>query len=184
MKYKKDEVISFMRNRDEFGGLSNMHGAYPITVNGVKFRTSEALYQAMKHPHNPKLQQKIIDEASPITAKQIARSSECRKDWDNIRIPVMHWCLEAKLVCNIETFGELLKKTGKKDIVEISYRDKFWGATPEGDYLVGFNFLGKTLKIVRNRYLISESYSYYKLSPLKMPNFYLLDQPIRTIRRS
>ena len=39
--------------KDEWGALSNMHNDFLLRVNRVQVASSEALYQAMRFPHQP-----------------------------------------------------------------------------------------------------------------------------------
>jgi len=64
----------------------------------------------------------------------------------------MLWVLELKLFWNPETFGDELRKTGKRPIVEISRKDDFWGCKVVGrGQLRGENHLGRLLMKVRGR---------------------------------
>ena len=49
------------------------------------------------------------------------------------------------------SFGKVLLDTKSQDIVELSYKDTFWGAKPtsDGTYLIGQNWLGRCLMAVR-----------------------------------
>lgn len=67
--YKFNECISFRKTSEKYGGLSNMASGYPIVINGIYIKSSEALYQAMRFPHLPEVQMIIINESSPMTAK-------------------------------------------------------------------------------------------------------------------
>ena len=49
-----------------------MAPGYPIKINNEWIKTAEALYQALKYPHNPEIQKKIIFANSPIVAKRIS----------------------------------------------------------------------------------------------------------------
>ena len=44
--YYPAESAVFLKTNERFGGLSNMAPGFPIVLNGVRIRTSEALYQA------------------------------------------------------------------------------------------------------------------------------------------
>src|SRR5688500_12497164 len=109
-----------------------MAGGFPLLVNGVRILTSEALYQACRFPHLPKVQSLIIDQRSPLTAKMKSKPyrSDSRPDWDHIRVKVMRWCLRVKLVQNWHRFSSLLLETDERPIVEESRKDDFWGAKP------------------------------------------------------
>lgn len=79
---RKDSAI-FRKTAERFGGLSNMAAGFPLRVNGVYIRTSEALYQACRFPHLPDVQRLIIAEASPMTAKMKSKPhrKNSRPDW-------------------------------------------------------------------------------------------------------
>ncbi len=138
--------LVFKKTNEEWGGFSNMCAGYPIIVNGVKWLTSEALYQALRFPEHPEIQEIIRSERSPMAAKMKSkpfRSQNSRADWDEIRVQAMWWCLAAKLMANEQTFGDLLLRSKSSDIVEHSHKDKFWGAVKvTDDYLQGQNVLG------------------------------------------
>lgn len=150
-RYESAQCAVFHRVREAFGGLSNMAGGFPLVVNGCVFPTSEALYQAFRFPHRPDLQALIAAQASPMTAKQVARqyNDSTRPDWMSVRVAVMRWCLRAKLIQHPRTFGEILDQTDGMPIVEKSTKDTFWGARPHGSQLIGHNVLGRLLMELR-----------------------------------
>ena len=97
-----------------------------------------------------------MKEKSVEFAKKYAnkfKNTHIRKDWENIKIPVMEWCINLKLLNNLETFGKLLFELEDKPIVEFSKKDNFWGAIPDitGEILTGTNTLGKLLKILYDK---------------------------------
>ena len=49
-EYDRAKSAVFRKTKERFGALSNMAGGFPLHVNGVKIRTSEALYQACRFP--------------------------------------------------------------------------------------------------------------------------------------
>jgi len=181
--YRADEIVSFRKTGEEFGGLSNMAPGYPIHVADVSLRTAEALYQACRFPHIPEIQRIIVGEASPMTAKM--RSKPYRKDsresWDEIRVPIMKWCLRVKLAQNWNRFGDLLERTGDMPIVEDSRKDDFWGAIRnEAGDLRGRNVLGRLLMELRQKWR-TEPESLKNVPPVKIPDFTLLGKDIPTI---
>lgn len=153
-EYNITDVVSFQKTKEKFGGLSNMAGGYSVNINDVIIPTVEHLYQACKFPLFPNIQEEIIAENSPITAKMISRKYNkfVRQDWDDIRIKVMRWVLNIKLSQNWEKFSELLLSTENRPIVELSYRDKIWGAVESGDKFIGVNALGRLLMELRDKY--------------------------------
>ncbi len=181
--YDPAASVVFLKTNERFGGLSNMAPGFPLRVNGVRIRTSEALYQACRFPHLPEVQRKIIDEHSPMTAKMRSKPfrKESRPDWDAVRVKIMRWCLRVKLAQNWREFGRLLLATGDRPIVEQSRKDDFWGAkVAEDGSLVGMNVLGRLLMEVREK-LKSDEASLKSVEPLAIPEFLLLQQPIEMI---
>lgn len=182
--YAPTESVVFLKTNERFGGLSNMAGGFPLRVNGVRIRTSEALYQACRFPHMPGLQRDIIAEASPMTAKMRGKPyrNQSRPDWDAVRVKIMRWCLRVKLAQNWQEFGRLLLATADRPIVEQSRKDDFWGAKVADDgMLVGINVLGRLLMELREQLKGSEADSLRLIEPLPIPEFLLYGQPIERV---
>lgn len=182
--FKIDECITFCKTNEKYGGLSNMAGNYPIYLNGTKILTSEALYQACRFPNYPEIQDEIIRQRSPMTAKDISRKYEryTREDWQQKRIPIMNWCIHLKLVYNWRRFGRLLESTEDKNIVEISYKDNFWGAYKEGIYAIGCNVLGQLLQLTRNDFKENQEKQYITLGLPNVKRFIFLGEYITELR--
>jgi type I restriction enzyme, S subunit len=190
--YQRSECAAFRKTSDRWGGLSNMAAGFPITVNGVAIRTSEALYQACRFPHRPAVQREIIAQASPIAAKMKSRAyqKDSRLDWDVLRVPMMWWSLRVKLACNLAAFGSLLRATNGLPIVEHSPKDHFWGAVPdtpaapdtaEDEILVGRNVLGRLLHLLRDVLDRLGVDAAQAVPPLPITDFLLHGEPIRTV---
>ena len=183
--YHKENSCIFKKNNEEFGALSNMSVKFPLKINGIDIRTTEAIYQASRFPHIPEVQQKIIEAKSPMLVKMISNSNKkhSRQDWDNIRLKIMKWCLQVKLAQNFLTFGSVLNETGLKDIVENSSKDNFWGAIPNEDETVftGKNALGRLLMDLRQAFLEKDNYSLLLVESPQIENFFLMNEPIRNI---
>lgn len=180
-KYIRSDCIVFLKTKENFGGLSNMAGGYPVKVNGIYIRSSEALYQACRFPHLPDVQEKILQQTSPMTAKMKSKPfrKDSRSDWERVRVPIMRWCLRVKLACNIDSFGHLLLETNEKAIVEESRKDHYWGAKPcNGDILVGENVLGRLLMELREELNRNPQGDFSKVNPLRINNFQLMGQKI------
>ena len=173
--------VAFRKTKERYGGLSNMASGFPIVVNGIPIRTTEALYQACRHPTRPDVQRLIIEERSPMTAKMKARRfiNATRRDWDDVRVKIMRWCLRVKLSQHWNSFGTLLLSTGDAPIVEDSRKDAFWGAKRTGGgELVGTNALGRLLMELREE--LKETYHDHlkSVAPPSVPDFFLDGQPI------
>lgn len=183
--YDRAASVVFLKTKERFGGLSNMAPGFPLRVNGVRIRTSEALYQACRFPHMPEVQQLIIGENSPMTAKMRSKPYRrvSRHDWDFVRVKIMRWCLRVKLAQNWREFGRLLLATGDRPIVEQSRKDDFWGAKVADDgALVGMNVLGRLLMELREQLKGDEAESLRFIEPLAMPEFLLFGQPIEAVQ--
>ncbi len=185
-KYQRSKCVVFRKTGEEYGGLSNMAGGYEIQINGIKIGTSEALYQACRFPYSAEVQEMILEQKSPMTAKMKSKPfrSETRPDWDTVRVPIMKWCLRTKLAFNWVKFGELLVATEGKEIVEDSRRDKFWGAvaTEDNEYLCGVNALGRLLMELRQQFMGENRKDLAVVEPPQIKNFYLLGSPLEIIK--
>jgi type I restriction enzyme S subunit len=182
-RYDPANSVVFLKTTEEFGGLSNMAPGFPLKVNDVVIRTSEALYQACRFPHLPEIQRVIIKETSPMTAKMRSKPfrKDTRPDWDAVRIQIMRWCLRVKLAGNAGSFGRLLLATGDRPIVEHSRRDDFWGAKIASDgRLIGANVLGRLLMELREQ-LKSDPDRLMIVQPLRIPQFLLFGEPIQAM---
>ena len=162
-----------------------MAAGFPLKVNGIDVRTSEALYQACRFPHMAEVQRRIIDARSPMTAKMRGKPfrNQSRPDWHAVQVKVMRWSLRVKLAQNWREFGALVLATGDLPIVERSRRDDFWGAKDAEDgSLVGMNVLGRLLMELREALKADTSESLRVVEPLSIPEFLLFEVPIVTIR--
>ena len=120
--YKKGECIAFRSTKNEFGSLSNMASGFPIKIENILIRNSETLYQSLKYPFNPEIQENILRIPSPIIAKKVSRKykEKALKDWTSIQFKVMKFCIEVKLIQNLSKFSKVLLSTDNLPIVEFS----------------------------------------------------------------
>lgn len=183
-RYNASEIVFFKKTKDAFGGLSNMAAGFPLEINGVSILTSEALYQACRFPHLPEVQQLIINERSPMTAKMVGKPyrSQSREDFEDVKVNIMRWCLRVKLAQNFVEFSKLLMSTQNKPIVEDSHKDTFWGAVrdkKDESILSGVNALGRLLMELRQQYIENPfSMKLVYIEPLKIPTFKLFGEHI------
>ena len=181
--YHRAGSAVFLKTKEKYGGLSNMAGGFPLIVNDIEIRTSEALYQACRFPHMPEIQRLIIEQRSPMTAKMKGKPhrQNSRPDWDTVRVKIMRWCLRVKLAQNWDSFSERLLETGDLPIVEQSRRDDFWGAKPvDKDTLIGVNALGRLFMKLREQVKDDPS-KLLPVKPLPIPNFLLYKHQIEVI---
>ncbi|NTU99196.1 NADAR family protein [Candidatus Falkowbacteria bacterium] len=209
--YKPEECAVFFRVNEPYGGCSNMAGGFPLVVNDISIRTSEALYQACRFPLYENIQKEIIGEKSPMTAKMKGkpfRNTHTRGDWERVCTAIMRWVLRVKLMQNWESFSATLLETGDLPIVELSRKDNYWGTLAEKGVipkkgkdknapviplkefirgmLTGRNVLGRLEMELRENVKTGTdrmSNDFTLLPPLNIPNFLLYGQPIREIKR-
>ncbi|WP_020475989.1 NADAR family protein [Zavarzinella formosa] len=171
----------------EYGDLSNMSNAHPLTVNGVIVKSSEALYQVCKYPSHPDWQQDILDAPHAMQCKMKAgkagRPKEIRTDWLQVNVSIMRWVLRVKLACHPQRMAALLRWSGQAPFVELSRKDAFWGAVEEKEgVLKGENHLGRLLtelrENVRTKFAEGKEAELLKVEPLAIPDFNLLGHPI------
>lgn len=142
------KYIGFTKVALPYGWLGNM-APYPITWSGRTWRTSEALFQALRFD-DEEVKDLICAEKSPMGAKFKAKANRGKmqitplshEDLEN-----MKFCIKLKLD-NHPKLREELKKTGETILFEdVSARPRgnnlFWGAVLSDGELVGENMLGK-----------------------------------------
>jgi ribA/ribD-fused uncharacterized protein len=141
------------RTTERFGELSNF-AQFPVECGGLRFATSEGLYQALKFPHRADIQAAIAAAKDGREAKAIARAhaADVRPDWEEVRVKAMWATLIVKFIRHRDVVSRVLDATGELPIVELSYRDGFWGARPENGALVGINMLGRLWIELRELY--------------------------------
>lgn len=182
--YERADSVVFLKTKERFGGLSNMASGFPLCVNSIRIRTSEALYQACRFPHLPGIQAEIIGQKSPMTAKMKSKPhrQNSRPDWDKVRVNIMRWCLRVKLAQNWGAFSRLLLETGDRPIVEQSRKDTFWGAKAVDDRtLIGMNVLGRLLMELREIVKSENRESLLRVWPIEIPDFCLGGRPIEMV---
>jgi predicted NAD-dependent protein-ADP-ribosyltransferase YbiA (DUF1768 family) len=195
---EQDTVVTFKKTNEKFGGFSNMSGDFPILVNGVRVRSTEHLYQALKFSDHPDVQRVILEEPSPMRAKWIAKSKDdakknkegnlkkVRKDWNEIQVEAMDFCLRTKLIWHWVSFGKLIESTDGQEIFEIEAREvklPFWGVVPDGDGFRGENTLGKLLMKLRDELFDSDNESLMVVTPPPHLGLMFLCEEIVTIDR-
>lgn len=183
-RYKASECVTFYRNKDRFGGYSNMHPGFPLRINDLEIGTTEALYQMGRFPHRPDVQRIILAQTNGMAAKIALQEykSDSRPDWTAVRVPVMRWTQEVKLAQHWSKFGALLDRSGDLPIVEMSPRDDFWGAKLIGDQLVGRNELGEIITNLRERWRACASPEQFIVEPPPIPGFLILGNPVEALR--
>jgi ribA/ribD-fused uncharacterized protein len=141
-------IIDFYSVKDPYGEFSNF-ALFSITVDGVKWPTSEHYYQAHKYT-DPELMEKVRMAESPMDAATIGRDPNIpkRADWDEYKDIAMEVAVRAKFNQH-EALKNLLKSTGDASLYEHTKNDCYWGDC--GDR-TGKNKLGLLLMKLRGEY--------------------------------
>src|SRR3546814_7496202 len=100
----------------------------------------------MLHPGHTEIQEQIRNAPNAFVAKQVAYEhiDKTRADWKDVNVQAMAYVVTRKR--QSPGFVAAMAATGGKPIVEISTRDAFWGAKPNGKQLTGQNVLGAILE--------------------------------------
>lgn len=129
-----------------YGCFSNF-SAHPVRIDGELWPTTEHYFQAMKFPHEPDRQQRILDTPDPGAAKRIAWEHGARptQGWDTLRDEVMRIAVRAKFTQHAD-IRRILLDTGDQTLVEHTKNDRYWGDGGDGS---GQNRLGQILMEIR-----------------------------------
>jgi len=138
------EILQF---NGDYAFLSNFYPAEFVWDN-IVWKTSEHAYQAAK-VIDRKYRLMMSNIPRPGDVKHLGKMSQCRDDWESVKIDVMYDIVYQKFVQN-PTLKQKLLETGQAHLEEgNSWRDQFWGVCPVGSG-EGRNELGKVLMRVRH----------------------------------
>lgn len=152
-------VIGFTKVALPYGWLGNM-SPFPIEYDGKTWRTTEALFQALRFDNN-EIKELIREQKSPMAAKMMAKKHKdlmvitplSSKDLLNMTL-----CIQLKLEQHPDLIKELIS-TGDSIIIEdvtsrgTSGSNLYWGALKSGDEWIGENNLGKLWMQARSNIL-------------------------------
>lgn len=157
MKKPPSAILRFF---GEYRYLSNFWLA-PVFWEGVLWPSTEHAYQAAKC--EDRTLWKYFVEMTPGQVKRAGRGKfdvkideettlsfefDLRKDWEEVKVSIMHELVLAKFTQN-EELGQMLLATGNAHLEEgNTWGDKIWGVCPPGSG-TGRNELGKILMLVR-----------------------------------
>jgi predicted NAD-dependent protein-ADP-ribosyltransferase YbiA (DUF1768 family) len=149
------KTIGFTKSKLPYGWMGNM-SPYPIKFGDETYRTTEALFQALRFSDND-IKALIRDEKSPMGAKFVAKARVEQmtiKQLSDVDVDNMRLCVRLKVRQYPNLLKELLE-TGDALIVEdVTNRgnkgsNTFWGAMLVGEEWVGMNVLGNIWMQVR-----------------------------------
>ena len=132
-------VIGFYER--EYYCFSNF-SSFAVEWKGRLWQTSEHAYQASKFfETGPEIAEQIFNARSAHDSKKLAEKHQDKipADWDSRKVAIMEDICRHKLQQHTYIQKKLLE-TGKKEIVEDSPKDNFWGWGSKRD---GRNELGK-----------------------------------------
>lgn len=144
------KVVPIRKNKDAFGWMSNMY-PFPIAFQGRMYKTSEALFQCLRFPSDCAIIEDIVEQASPLRAKMIAKKNvqemivepQSEEDVANMKLCLLLKVSQWPVLCS------KLIQTGDSFIVEDCTSHQhgsglFWGAALQDDGTwLGKNQLGK-----------------------------------------
>ena len=143
-------AVSFTKVALPYGWLGNM-APFPITFDGLLWRTSEALFQARRFTEGDPVREEIRRQASPMGAKMVAKASRGRMTivpQSEADLVLMADVIRLKIEAHPRLL-EMLLATGREEIVEdCTARPRgsglFWGAARQSDgSWKGENHLGR-----------------------------------------
>ena len=139
------EAIKFYKTGDPYGAFSNF-AAYPITINGKVWPTTEHYFQAQKFPGTDH-EEAIRICNSPMIAARMGRdrSKPLRAAWETVKLDIMREAWMAKFTEHLD-LQQMLLETGSAEIIEHTTNDSYWGDGGDGS---GKNMLGKLLMETR-----------------------------------
>lgn len=166
MSIETEEYIAFKKVSQPYGWLGNM-APYAVTYETIEYKTTEALFQALRFKGFPEIQKKIRAEKSPMSAKMVAKSHiDLIPDYDFCKgqdIENMKLCLKLKVEQHPELVEMLLATNNKKLIEDCSSRPHGsglkWGAALQEDKWVGENILGVLWEELREELKLSLEHS-------------------------
>jgi ribA/ribD-fused uncharacterized protein len=139
------ETIRFYSVQGAYGEFSNF-AAFPFTLKGKRWPTSEHYFQAQKFVDAAQ-QEELRRANSPMIAARLGRDRKrpLRRDWESVKVGVMRQAVEAKFRQHPQ-LQSLLLGTEDALLVEHTENDSYWGDGGDGS---GKNMLGHILMDVR-----------------------------------
>ena len=151
------DEISCTKTKLPFGWLGNM-SPFPLEWKEHKWRTAEALFQALRFDEEAEIREEIRAAKSPMTAKMIAKKFVDQmviKPQSPQDIKNMTLVLQLKIDQHPK-LKKALFETKKRNIIEDCTKRQrgsglFWGAARTEDCWIGENTLGELWMNIRNQ---------------------------------
>jgi ribA/ribD-fused uncharacterized protein len=151
--YIGSNCIFIDSNNKEYIGLLNSSFGFNVKNSVNIFDNIDVLYSCMMFGGDGSIVDSLIDKSNLKRIKGIVSKNKNKvcSDWEYKKVDVMRWVLKGKLICNYLKFGEMLLKSGNKEIVIVNRFDNFWGVKDDGNgSYEGDNILGKLLMELRD----------------------------------
>lgn len=158
-----ENTIAFTKVALPFGWLGNM-APYPIMYNGKEWKTTEALFQALRF-ENEEVRELIRAEKSPMGAKMRTKAlakihTRAIEPMSEKDVELMEMCLRLKLAQHREVARKLRCTRDQIIIEDCTSRGKrgtnlFWGAVNENGAWIGENMVGKLWMKLRSEMITS-----------------------------
>jgi ribA/ribD-fused uncharacterized protein len=138
-------VVYFYSTTGDHGYMSNF-AAYPIELDGKRWRTTEHYFQAQKFVGTSH-EEDVRAAKTPKDAANRGRDRKrpLRSDWESVKDAVMRKAVLAKFQQHPDLAAQLVATGGAK-LVEKTTGDYYWGCGSSG---AGKNMLGVILMEVR-----------------------------------
>lgn len=148
-------MILIRKVKDEFGWLGNM-SPYPVKHNGMTYRTTEALFQALRFD-DEEIKEAIREQKSPMAAKMKAKKNKDRMvvvPLSGEDLEIMRLVLRLKLLQHPILRDDLLATADEEIVEDCTKRSSgsglFWGAALRNGEWIGENWLGLLWMELRN----------------------------------
>ena len=148
--------IAFTKVSLPYGWMGNM-SPHPVVHDGVVYRTSEALFHALRLPVGHEAREKIREQKSPMAAKMVsktARDDYVVEPWSAEDVTNMIFCVKLKMEQHPDLMRQLLDTGDARIYEDVTARDRgsgsFWGASKKSGSWVGENMLGEILMEIRD----------------------------------
>jgi N-glycosidase YbiA len=150
-------LITFTKVNLPYVWLGNM-SPHPVMYGGLRWKTCEALFQALRFAEDAPVRELIRASPSPMAAKMIAKKHREQmivvpRQKEDIKNMIL--VLQVKLEQHPD-LAELLRATGTEEIIEdMSARPSsnalFWGKAYQGSTWVGQGYLGRIWEKLRSK---------------------------------
>jgi predicted NAD-dependent protein-ADP-ribosyltransferase YbiA (DUF1768 family) len=142
------QTISFTKVSLPYGWLGNM-APFPVVHEGVEWRTTEALFQALRFAPGSPVREMIREQKSPMAAKMVAKKHASERvvtPLTDADLDLMRLVIRLKVEQHPRVREDLLSAGDRLIVEDVTKRPGgtglFWGAALQGGAWEGGNALG------------------------------------------